>query len=100
MALAHVSAMAKAKDIEWNTIAGKLNAIDWSYENDMWFNILVIGSANKRMITGKDSVRYAGMVISYMVMGDVMTDDEKADVSNIIKNARNDDAAEMPDIIR
>lgn len=40
------------------------------------------------------------MVISYMVMGDAMTDDEKADVSNIIKNARNDDAAEMPEIIR
>ena len=39
------------------------------------------------------------MVISYIVMGDVMTDDEKSDVSNIIKNARNDDAAEMPVII-
>lgn len=100
MALAHVAAMAKAKDIEWNTVAEKLNAIDWSYDNDMWFNILVIGSANKRMITGKDSVRYAGMVISYMIMGDVMTEDEKADVSNIIKNARNDDTAEMPEIIR
>ncbi len=99
MALAHVAAMAKAKGIEWNTVTEKLNAIDWSYKNDMWFNILVIGSANKRMITGRDSVRYAGMVISYIVMGDVMTDDEKSDVSNIIKNARNDDAAEMPVII-
>ncbi|GAB1360713.1 hypothetical protein MASR1M31_25380 [Porphyromonadaceae bacterium] len=100
MALAHVAAMAKAKGIEWDVVTQKLNAIDWSFENDLWFNILVIGSTNKRMITGKDSVRYAGMVISYMIMGDEMSDDEKEDVSHIIKNARNNDAAEMPVIIR
>lgn len=99
MALAHVAAMAKAKNVDWDSVTQKLNSIDWSFDNALWFNILVIGSANKRMITGKDSVRYAGMVISYMVMGNLMTSDEIADVENIIRNARNNEDAELPNII-
>jgi len=99
MALAHVAAMAKAKNVDWNSITQKLNSIDWSFDNALWFNILVIGSAKKRMITGKDSVRYAGMVISYMVLGNLMTSDEIADVENIIHNARNSEDAELPNII-
>ena len=39
------------------------------------------------------------MVISYMVMGDLMTDDEKEDVKQIIKNARATEDAELPPII-
>lgn len=69
MALAHVALMAQRKGINWESAVGKLNQIDWSFNNDLWFNILVIGSANKKMITGKDSIRSAGMVIAYMVMG-------------------------------
>lgn len=99
MALAHVAAMAKAKKVDWSSVTKKLNSIDWSFDNALWFNILVIGSANKRMITGKESVRYAGMVISYIVMGTQMTEEEISDVSNIICNARNDENAKLPDII-
>lgn len=76
MALAHVALMAKRKSVQWEEIAEKLNRIDWSFDNDMWYNILVIGSANKKMITGKESIRSAGAVISYMVMGDLLTNHE------------------------
>jgi DNA sulfur modification protein DndB len=69
MALAHVALMSKRKEIAWDSIAEKLNGIDWGFNNDMWYNILVIGSANKKMITGKESIRSAGAVISYMVIG-------------------------------
>ena len=62
-------------------------------------NILVIGSANKKMITGKDSIRSAGMVIAYMVMGNQMTRSEVDDVRQIIRNARNDDSAALPRMI-
>ena len=68
MALAHVALMAQRKEISWDSVVGKLNQIDWSFNNELWFNILVIGSANKKMITGKDSIRSAGMVIAYMVI--------------------------------
>ena len=78
---------------------GRLNQVDWSFNNDLWFNILVIGSANKKMITGKESIRSAGMVIAYMVMGNQMTRSEVDDVRQIIRNARNDDNAPLPQMI-
>ena len=76
-----------------------VNQVDWSFNNDLWFNILVIGSANKKMITGKESIRSAGMVIAYMVMGNQMTRSEVDDVRQIIRNARNDDNAPLPQMI-
>lgn len=97
MALAHVAALADTKHLSWETITEKLNRVDWSFDNSLWFNILVIGSANKRMITGKDSVRNAGMVISYMVMGDHMSVEEITSVENIIKNASNNSSAALPE---
>ena len=74
----------------------KLNQVDWSFDNELWYNILVIGSANKKMITGKESVRGAGMVISYLVMGDEMAKAEIEDVRTIIRNARNNPKEPLP----
>lgn len=51
------------------------------------------------MITGKESIRSAGMVIAYMVMGNQMTRSEVDDVRQIIRNARNDDNAPLPQMI-
>ena len=99
MALAHVALMAQRKEISWDSVVGKLDHIDWSFNNELWFNILVIGSANKKMITGKDSIRSAGMVIAYMVMGNQMTRSEVDNVRQIIRNARNDDSAALPRMI-
>ena len=99
MALAHVALMAQRKGISWASVVGRLNQVDWSFNNDLWFNILVIGSANKKMITGKESIRSAGMVIAYMVMGNQMTRSEVDDVRQIIRNARNDDSAPLPQMI-
>ena len=96
MALAHVALMARRKQVAWGEIVDKLNSIDWRFDNDLWYNILVIGSANKKMITGKESIRSAGAVISYMVLGDRMTRAEVDDVRQIIRNARNDERAGLP----
>jgi len=96
MALAHVARMAKSKGLPWLSIVEKLNQVDWSFDNELWYNILVIGSANKKMITGKESVRGAGMVISYLVMGDEMTKAEIEDVRTIIRNAKNNPKEPLP----
>ncbi len=96
MALAHVARMVKSKELSWLKIVEKLNQVDWSFDNQLWYNILVIGSANKKMITGKESVRGAGMVISYLVMGDEMTKGEIEDVRTIIRNARNNPKEPLP----
>jgi DNA sulfur modification protein DndB len=96
MALAHVAKMAKNKGIEWSDAVEKLNKISWSFDNDIWFNLLVIGSTNKKMITGKEAVRGVGMVISYLVMGDKMTNAELADVKTVYTNAKNNPDEPLP----
>lgn len=96
MAISHVALFADRHGVEWESVAKKLNQIDWSFDNSMWFNILVIGSANKKMITGKESIRSAGAVVTYIVMGDQMSRSEVADVKQIIRNARNEETAELP----
>ena len=99
MALAHVAKMAKSKDIPWKDVVEKLNKISWSFDNEIWFNLLVIGSANKKMITGKEAVRGVGMVISYLVMGDKMTKAELADVKTVYGNAKNNPDEELPTMV-
>ena len=96
MALAHVARMAKNKGIEWGDIVEKLNKISWSFDNELWFNLLVISSANKKMITGKEAVRGVGMVNSYLVMGDKMTKAELADVKTVYGNAKNNPDEPLP----
>ena len=96
MALAHAALFARRHGIEWADVVTKLNSANWSFNNDLWYNILVIGSANKKMITGKESIRSAGAVITYLIMGDQMSRAEIEDVRQIIRNARNDETAELP----
>lgn len=99
MALAHVAYFAKEKNIKWEIVVEKLDKIDWSMDNSVWFNILVIPAKKKKVITGKESIKAAGSVISYIVMGDFMTDDEIKEVEDIIKNSKNDIYAKLPDKI-
>lgn len=99
MALAHVAYFAKQKGVAWKDIVSKLNRVDWSMDNSIWFNILVIPAKKKKVITGKESIRAAGMVISYMVMGDSMTNSEKNEVREIISNSTNGERNDLPQLI-
>ena len=99
MALAHVAAMAKKKGVSWKAAVAKLNKVDWSFENKLWFNILIIGSAQKKMITGKESIKSAGMIISYLIMGDKMTKNEIADVHKIIRDAHDNQEEALPQMV-
>lgn len=99
MALAHVAYFARLKGEKWSEIVKKLNRIDWSMNNEVWFNILVIPAAKKKVITGKESIKAAGMVISYMVMGNKMSEEEVQSVREIIRNARNNEDDSLPDMV-
>ena len=99
MALAYVAVMAKRKGISWREAVQKLNKVDWSFDNKLWFNVLIIGSAQKKMITGKESIRSAGMIISYLIMGDRMTRTEIADVHTIVKNAHDNQEEPLPKMV-
>ena len=97
MALAHVAYFAKQKGKEWSDVVAKLDKVDWSMDNSVWFNILVIPAKKKKVITGKESIRAAGMVIAYMVMGDSMTSAEVNEVKEIIKNSTNGQSDALPE---
>ena len=99
MAIAHVAALAREKEVSWNEAVKKLNKIDWSFDNKLWFNVLVMGSTQRKMITGKDSIRSAGMIISYLIMGDRMTKNEIADVHNIVRNAHDNQDELLPEMV-
>ena len=99
MALAHVAYFAKQKGIEWSDVVTKLDKVDWSMDNSIWFNILVIPAKKKKVITGKESIRAAGLVISYMVMGDTMTHAEINEVKEIIRNSTNGTSDKLPDMV-
>ena len=99
MALAHVAYFAKQKGIKWEEVVDKLNKVDWSMDNSIWFNILVIPAKKKKVITGKESIRAAGMVISYMVMGKTMTNDEIDEVKEIVLNATNGEKSDLPEMV-
>lgn len=100
MALAYVAYYARKKKISWGDVVVKLNKIDWSMDNPLWFNILVIPAKKKKVITGKESIRAAGLVITYMVLGDVMTLSEVNEVREIINNSTNGASNALPDKIR
>jgi DNA sulfur modification protein DndB len=68
-------------------------------DNSIWFNILVIPAKKKKVITGKESIRAAGMVISYMAMGEKMTDAEVNEVREIIKNSTNGTSEKLPEMV-
>lgn len=99
MALAHIAYFAKQKGIAWEEVVTRLNQVDWSMDNSVWFNILVIPAKKKKVITGKESIRAAGMVISYMVMGTAMTAAEVNEVREIIRNSTNGQSDELPEMI-
>ena len=99
-ALAHVAYLAKQKGMPWSDVVKKLDKVDWSMDNSIWFNILVIPAKKKKVITGKESIRAAGMVISYMVMGEKMTDAEINEVREIIKNSTNGTSEALPVMVQ
>ena len=100
MALAYVAYIAKQKGKVWKDIVEKLDKVDWSMDNPVWFNILVIPAKKKKVITGKESIHAAGLVISYMVMGDLMNKYEISEVKDIIRNSTNDANDRLPEIIQ
>lgn len=97
MALAHVAYFAKKHSAAWGDVVAKLNKVNWSMDNSVWFNILVIPAKKKKVITGKESIRAAGMVISYMVMSDKMSVAEVEEVKEIISNATNAQSNDLPE---
>ena len=100
MSLAHVAYYANSKGTEWDSVVKDLNRVDWSFDNKAFFNLLVTGTAKRKMITGKESIRDAGRVISYMVMGEKMSKTEIQEIRDIIRVASNNTDDSLPDIVK
>ena len=51
------------------------------------------------MITGKESIKSAGMIISYLIMGDKMSKTEIGDVHKIIRDAHDNQEEPLPKMV-
>lgn len=89
MAIAIAIKLAEAKGVNILEIITKLNKIDWSFDSNTWQGILVM-KGTKKVFAGKDAIRNAGRIISYMVAGDKYTPQEQQDLLETITKASGD----------
>ena len=99
-ALGQAVYIAMTHGYTYRDIVGKINQIDWSFNNPVWVNILVTSSTNKRMITGAQALRNAGEVIAYMVIGDDFKKQEKEQLLQKLRDAADDQTVQLPEIIK
>lgn len=101
MALANAMLIVMNHGVDYTTVIDKLNSIDWAFENPMWFNILVTNTKSKKMIAKTNSLKQAGKLIAYMLMGDKFSKDEVEELQEILNEAsgEEDQVAELPKII-
>lgn len=86
MAMAIAIRLAEAKGANTLEIITKLNKVDWSFDSDIWQGILVM-KGTKKVFAGKEAIRNAGRIISYMVAGERYTREEKQDLLETIRKA-------------
>lgn len=100
MALANAMLSLLEHGVDYTKMLDSLNKIDWSFDNSIWFNVLVTNSKNKKMITKAASLKQAGKLIAYMLIGNKFSANEKAEVQQILSEAASEDQeAALPDIV-
>ena len=91
MALAQAVRTAMNYGYEYKDLTNKINQINWDPEYYVWTNILVTSSSNKKMITGSQTLKDAGNLIAYMLVGKRFTKDEKNKLLETLRKAQNDE---------
>lgn len=100
MALANAMLIVLKHGIDYVSIIDKINGVDWRFENPMWFNILVTNTKSKKMITKTNSLKQAGKLIAYMLIGDSFSNEEVNEVQEILNEAVGENQeVELPKII-
>ena len=100
MALANAMLIILKHGIDCCAVISKINDIDWSFDNPLWFNILVTNTKSKKMITKTNSLKQAGKIIAYMLIGDKFTNSEVQEVQEILNEAASDNQkVELPKVL-
>lgn len=99
MALAQAVKIAMTYGYEYRDLTDKINRINWDPTYEIWTNILVTSTKNRRMITGSQALREAGAIIAYMLVGDKFSYEMKKGVLDTIRTAQDDECAQLPPVI-
>lgn len=99
MALAHATSIILDAGYEFKDMIPKINKIDWTVSNDVWTNILVTNSGSKKMIAGSQALKNAGGIIAYMLIGDAVALAERERLLGVLREAADDETAELPAVI-
>jgi len=100
MALANAMLIILKHGVDYSSIIDKINGIDWAFENPIWFNILVTNTKSKKMITKTNSLKQAGKLIAYMLIGNKFNAEEVNEVQGILNEAVGENQeVELPKII-
>lgn len=73
-----LSSSSDGARLPWGEIIRRINAVDWSMENNMWQKILLNG---KRIVAGKQAANFAARFIAYY-LGETL---EKVELDNLKK---------------
>lgn len=100
MALANAMLIVLDYAVDYMTVIDKVNAIDWAFENPIWLSILVTNTKSKKMIAKTHSLKQAGKLIAFMLIGDKFTDSEVEELQEIHNEAADEyQEVDLPEII-
>lgn len=80
-------------------ISSKLTLIDWSWDNELWKDILVTNDRERRVKSGKQSIKMTGRIIAYMLIGDLYGERETKGLISDFRRMKGDPEIELPAIL-
>ena len=99
MALSQAVRIAMDYGYCYEDLIPKINRINWDPEFYAWSNILVTTGSRKKMIVGSKTLRDAGGLIAYMLIGEEYSKGEREHLLNVIREAHDDESAKLPPIV-
>lgn len=99
MALSQAVRLAMDYGYKYDDLIPKINKINWDPGFYAWTNILVTTSSSKKMITGSQALKDAGSLIAYMLVGEKYDKEEQKRLLNVIREANDNEEAELPPVV-
>lgn len=100
MALSQAVRLAMDYGYKYEDLIPKINKVNWDPGFYVWTNILVTTSSSKKMITGSQALKDAGSLIAYMLIGEKYDKGEQERLLKVIREANDNEEAELPPVVK
>ena len=75
------SDMGDGSRLSWDDVLARVNDLDWTNENPIWQNVLLLGT---RVVSGKTAVNFASRFISYY-LGETLSNEEVGQLTDLYR---------------